>query len=92
MEECEELRRAVSDLRAVRSKSGHMKRFDPGIAFARQFIREEMGVAVGPEGLVLRFDLSLYYDRLISSRCRCTAKRRVSQRAIPRATSGATSC
>ena len=42
VEECEELRRAVADSGCT-LQVGHMKRFDPGIAFARQFIREEMG-------------------------------------------------
>ena len=42
VEECEELRRAVADSGCT-LQVGHMKRFDPGIAFARRFIREEMG-------------------------------------------------
>ena len=42
VEECEALRRAVADS-GCKLQVGHMKRFDPGIAFARQFIREEMG-------------------------------------------------
>ena len=42
VEECEALRQAVADS-GCKLQVGHMKRFDPGIAFARQFIREEMG-------------------------------------------------
>ena len=42
VEECEALCRAVADS-GCKLQVGHMKRFDPGIAFARQFIREEMG-------------------------------------------------
>ena len=42
VEECEQLRQAVADS-GCKLQVGHMKRFDPGIAFARQFIREEMG-------------------------------------------------
>ncbi|MCY3665969.1 MAG: Gfo/Idh/MocA family oxidoreductase [Gemmatimonadetes bacterium] len=42
VEECEDLCRAVADSGCT-LQVGHMKRFDPGIAFARQFICEEMG-------------------------------------------------
>jgi len=42
VEECEQLARAVDDS-GCKLQVGHMKRFDPGIAFAQQFIQEEMG-------------------------------------------------
>jgi len=42
VEECEQLRQAV-DASGCTLQVGHMKRFDPGIAFARQFIQEEIG-------------------------------------------------
>src|SRR5947209_13792835 len=42
VEECEALRGQVQASGLV-LQVGTMKRFDPGIAFARQFIREEMG-------------------------------------------------
>jgi predicted dehydrogenase len=42
VEECEELSRAVHQS-GLLLQVGNMKRFDPGIAFARRFIKEEMG-------------------------------------------------
>jgi predicted dehydrogenase len=42
VEECEELKRLV-DASGLVLQVGTMKRFDPGVAFARRFIREEMG-------------------------------------------------
>jgi predicted dehydrogenase len=42
IEECEELRRLVQASGLI-LQAGTMKRFDPGIAFAQRFIREEMG-------------------------------------------------
>ena len=42
IEECEQLRQRVQ-ASAVVFQIGNMKRFDSGIAFARQFIREQMG-------------------------------------------------
>ena len=42
VEACQELRQAVQRSGCV-LQVGSMKRFDPGIAFARQFIRQEMG-------------------------------------------------
>ena len=42
IEECEELRRRVTSSRLV-FQIGHNRRFDPGIAFAAKFIREELG-------------------------------------------------
>ncbi|HCF87802.1 MAG TPA: oxidoreductase [Ktedonobacter sp.] len=42
VEECEELREQVRESGLV-LQVGNMKRFDPGIAFARRFIRQEMG-------------------------------------------------
>ncbi len=42
VEECEELQELVKDSGLV-LQVGTMKRFDPGIAFARHFIQEEMG-------------------------------------------------
>ena len=42
IEECEDLRQAVAES-GCKLQVGHMKRFDPGIEFARQFIQEEMG-------------------------------------------------
>jgi predicted dehydrogenase len=42
IEECEELRALVFESGLV-LQVGNMKRFDPGIAFARRFIQEEMG-------------------------------------------------
>ena len=42
VEECEELQRAVQKSGCL-LQVGHMRRFDPGIVFARQFIEEEMG-------------------------------------------------
>ena len=42
IEECEQLRLAITESSCT-LQVGHMKRFDPGIAFARQFVQEEMG-------------------------------------------------
>ncbi|GAC1371644.1 MAG: Gfo/Idh/MocA family oxidoreductase [Ktedonobacteraceae bacterium] len=42
IEECEQLRDEVQRSKRI-LQVGTMKRFDPGIAFARRFIREEMG-------------------------------------------------
>jgi predicted dehydrogenase len=42
IEECEELRRSVHDSKLT-FQLGNNRRFDPGIAFARKFIQEEMG-------------------------------------------------
>lgn len=42
VEECEDLRRAVRESGRV-FQVGHNKRFDPGLAFARGFIAEEIG-------------------------------------------------
>jgi predicted dehydrogenase len=42
IEECEELRRCVPDSKLT-FQIGNNRRFDPGIAFARKFVQEEMG-------------------------------------------------
>ncbi|HZM02471.1 MAG TPA: Gfo/Idh/MocA family oxidoreductase [Candidatus Saccharimonadales bacterium] len=42
MEECETLRAELKATKLV-FQVGHNRRFDPGVAFARHFIREEMG-------------------------------------------------
>ncbi len=42
VEECETLRASLEGSRLV-FQIGHNRRFDPGIAFARKFIREELG-------------------------------------------------
>ena len=42
IEECETLRQQVCDAKLV-LQIGHNRRFDPGIAFARKFVREEIG-------------------------------------------------
>ena len=42
IEECEQLRDSVQQSKCI-LQVGTMKRFDPGIAFAHRFIREEMG-------------------------------------------------
>lgn len=42
IEECEELRSRLKETRLV-LQVGHNRRFDPGIAFAGKFIREELG-------------------------------------------------
>ncbi len=42
IEECKRLRQATRD-RKVILQVGHNRRFDPGLSFARRFIREEMG-------------------------------------------------
>src|SRR5580658_2261495 len=42
VEECEALRADLLDSKLV-LQVGHNRRFDPGVAFARKFIREEMG-------------------------------------------------
>ncbi|OBZ09702.1 oxidoreductase [Bacillus sp. FJAT-27264] len=42
VEECLELERQAEES-GLLLQVGHMKRFDPGIAYARKFIREEMG-------------------------------------------------
>ncbi|HWE61272.1 MAG TPA: Gfo/Idh/MocA family oxidoreductase [Chloroflexota bacterium] len=42
IEECDQLRRQVRDA-GLLLQVGNMKRFDPGIAFAHRFIKEEMG-------------------------------------------------
>jgi predicted dehydrogenase len=42
IEECEQLRSALGKTNLV-LQVGNNRRFDPGIAFARQFVREEMG-------------------------------------------------
>src|SRR5262249_27393179 len=46
VEECEELRRDLRGTRLV-FQVGNNRRFDPGIAFARQFIREVVGPLLG---------------------------------------------
>ncbi len=46
IEECEELRRRLRETRLV-LQVGNNRRFDPGIAFARQFIDDEMGQRMG---------------------------------------------
>ncbi|HMC66741.1 MAG TPA: Gfo/Idh/MocA family oxidoreductase, partial [Gemmataceae bacterium] len=53
IEECEELRRRLGETKLV-LQIGNNRRFDPGIAFARQFIEEEMGARMGFK--------SWYYD------------------------------
>lgn len=42
VEECEELRKAIHDSRLI-LQVGNNRRFDPGIAFAHKFIRQELG-------------------------------------------------
>lgn len=42
VEECEELQRRARDSGCV-VQIGNMKRFDPGIAYAKRFIEQEMG-------------------------------------------------
>jgi len=42
IEECEELRRKLLESKRV-LQVGNNRRFDPGIAFARRFVQEEMG-------------------------------------------------
>lgn len=42
IEECEELKRKVEQSGCI-LQVGNMKRFDPGIAYAKRFIQEEMG-------------------------------------------------
>src|SRR5205823_3444551 len=42
IEECEELRRQVEQSTRV-LQIGHNRRFDPGLAFVRRFLQEEMG-------------------------------------------------
>ena len=42
IEECEDLRRRVREARLV-FQIGNNRRFDPGVAFARKFIEEELG-------------------------------------------------
>jgi predicted dehydrogenase len=46
IEECEELRRRVRQAGLV-LQVGNNRRFDPGIAFARHFIRDDMGQRMG---------------------------------------------
>jgi predicted dehydrogenase len=46
VEECKGLRAALRQSRLV-LQVGNMKRFDPGVAFARQFIQEELGQRMG---------------------------------------------
>lgn len=46
LEACLELQDRVADAGIV-LQVGHMKRFDPGITYAREFIREKMGTLVG---------------------------------------------
>jgi predicted dehydrogenase len=46
VEECEELRRRLQESRLV-LQVGNNRRFDPGIAFARRFLHEEMGQRLG---------------------------------------------
>jgi predicted dehydrogenase len=43
IEECEELRKEVQRSNRLVFQIGNNRRFDPGIAFARQFIQEEIG-------------------------------------------------
>jgi predicted dehydrogenase len=45
VEECEELRRRVAESGLV-LQVGNNRRFDPGVAFAGRFIREEMGAII----------------------------------------------
>jgi predicted dehydrogenase len=46
VEECEELRQRVHES-GLTVQVGNNRRFDPGIAFAQQFIREELGQRMG---------------------------------------------
>src|SRR5437899_10009152 len=46
IEECEELRDRLRESRLI-LQIGNNRRFDPGIAFARQFIEDEMGARMG---------------------------------------------
>jgi predicted dehydrogenase len=46
VEECEELRRQV-DASGLVFQVGNNRRFDPGIAFARRFLQEEVGARMG---------------------------------------------
>ncbi len=49
IEECEELRRELRLTKLV-LQIGHNRRFDPGIAFARRFIQEELGGMIAFKG------------------------------------------
>ena len=42
---------------------GHEKRYDPGVAFAHDFIRDEIGELIGLKHLVLRLHLPLQHHR-----------------------------
>ena len=46
IEECEQLRKKVMENRLI-LQVGNNRRFDPGIAFAQNFIRQEMGARMG---------------------------------------------
>src|SRR2546428_13497540 len=53
VEECEELRAHLKNTNLV-FQIGNNRRFDPGVAFARRFIKEEIGQLIGFK--------SWYYD------------------------------
>ena len=55
----------------------HEKRYDPGVAFAHDFIREEIGEPIGLEALVLRLHLPLQHHR------HPAADHRVQRRCLP---------
>src|SRR2546427_826901 len=46
IEECDELRNRLQETKLV-LRIGNNRRFDPGIAFARQFVQQEMGQHMG---------------------------------------------
>ena len=71
---------------------GTMRRFDPGIAFARDFMRDEIGAVDRPQGVVLRLRLPLRDDRRAAAAACGAARAGPSRRATPRATGAATTC
>ena len=88
--ECVRAARRGRGERAGRCRSGTMRRFDPGIAFAQRFVREELGDADRAEGVVLRLGLPLPDDRHAAAASPGPARTRAGRRATRRPTGGAT--
>ena len=70
---------------------GHEKRYDPGVAFAHDFIREEIGELIGLEALVLRLHLPLQASPTPCSRSSSPAPPPADLPATPKPTGSATS-
>ena len=91
IESCRELRERAAAAKLV-VQVGNNRRFDPGIAFARKFIAEEMGAAHRTQVVVLRLGLSVHDDRQSPADSDCRAPRPCARRAIPKPTGAAIIC